>query len=101
MEKRNLRKQEVIFIDYWDLEEFFEKHLPDIKESHYELIADLQADNDSLHRIDIEREDKGDPGINVGDFDDVNSEITTQNLMIALARRNIIPYGTYLIEVCW
>lgn len=96
-----LTKHEVYIVEYWWLEELFEEYFKDLEECNYELVADLNANNDSIYRIDIEPEDEGDPGINVGDFDDENSEITTQNLMIALAHRGIIPYGTYIIEVCW
>ena len=87
-------KQEVYFIEDFELEELFDKHI-NLHGKTYDLAADFEASNDSLHRVNIDAEDIE------GHFIDFVGGFTTKDLMIELAMKGVIPFGTYIIEFCW
>jgi hypothetical protein len=94
-----MKKVEYYEMSYRELEELVKKTYG----QYYSFVADIECNNDSEHSFDVDNTELLlDEKASLEDF------ITTGNyfyiintLLNDMSLKGIIPYGNYLITVCW
>lgn len=99
--KLEMEREEYYIVRYSDLNKFINKYYS--FETEYSFADDQETYNDSSHQFtvtdeiaDYEEEDLKDVLENKFPY-----SFMTGTFLNDLARKNIIPKGNYLIEVCW
>jgi hypothetical protein len=101
LDKLNLREERVYFVGYGDLERFATHHLG-LK--NYSFVAVEEGANDSQYRFVVDLSDL--TKYDLQDMDEIEQakEVPSYRnslLLHLLARKQLIPQGTYVVEVCW
>lgn len=105
-----MRSETFHVLDYHEFETLVNEHLKPALE--YDVVLDQEWNNDESHAFSIAPDEytpddrsevqaflRGE----VQDFvlGEENAWVSPANLLSELALRDIIPWGHYLIEVCW
>lgn len=89
-------------LPYHEFDDLVNTHLK--PKMTYEVVPDQEWNNDESHTFDIAEDE-----YTASDREEVQEFITEENwafvspaaLLSELASRGVIPWGHYLIEVCW
>lgn len=101
--KLEMEKEEYYVVDYDDLNKFINEYYSLSGTTEYDIVDDYEADNDSIHTFIVNGElDEGEEEDLKGVLEDDRIYCwMTDTFLNDLARKNVIPKGNYLIEVCW